>query len=722
MKVRIEEGERQRRRGESMRRSAKKKLEIKIAELEAILAKERAKAQKYKKRYQRAKKEGASTTSPRTAVKALLGRQKVRSPVKKALLFHAALVEDIRSKYKKSKANKEKQLIDKVVTRNIVKKYKLQSYARSAFGYSKKRAIHPPDNLTYNSRRRSVHQMQLRNNITSFFLRDDVSRMTAGRKQTITLRKKKMQKRLLTDTRKKLYQKFLSENLGNVSYTTFCRCKPFWVVSPSPSDRDSCLCKKHENLLFMTDALQSCGLLHHRDIEQLAQETMCDSKTKACAYGECRECLYTCQPMLRHPGQDGVTFCQWTTEKIERDDKSSTITVKKVLEMSEDELSTQFHNSLFHFRRHIFNIKWQYDVYRKIRNNLRSTECLIHIDFSENYSCKYHKEIQSVHFGGSHQQASLHTGVLYVAGDQAPQSFCTISPSRRHDPVAIWAHLDPILNQVREQHPDVCTLHFFSDAPATQYRQKGNFFHLSTEPFKYGFKQISWHFFEASHGKGAPDGVGGALKRTADKIVAHGEDIPNAQTLYEKLKGQENCSIDLHFIPESDIEAKPEVPAVTAVKGTTRIHQAISMKPGEMMYRDISWDIKWEEGTLDCSCFNLQKVSLLASDQSKVHVKEPIKSWRPEVIEEKHIGEWCVVNYDNDGYPGIILDVEEHSVKVKCVHNKGINKFCWPSPRDDINWYGDWQILCLMPEPQLVNRRAFSVEPSVWKYMEDQLQ
>ncbi|KAL7857250.1 hypothetical protein SRHO_G00161490 [Serrasalmus rhombeus] len=601
---------RQRRRGESMRRSAKKKLEIKIAELEAILAKERAKAQKYKKRYQRAKKEGASTTSPRTAVKALLGRQKVRSPVKKALLFHAALVEDIRSKYKKSKANKEKQLIAKVVTGNIVKKYKLQSYARSAFGYSKKRAIHPPDNLTYNGRRRSVHQMQLKNNITSFFLRDDVSRMTTGRKQTITLRKKKMQKRLLTDTRKKLYQKFLSENLGNVSYTTFCRCKPFWVVSPSPSDRDSCLCKKHENLLFMTDALQSCGLLHHRDIEQLAQETMCDSKAKACAYGECRECLYTCQPMLRHPGQDGVTFCQWTTEKIERDDKSSTITVKKVLEMSEDELSTQFHNSLFHFRRHIFNIKWQYDVYRKIRNNLRSTECLIHIDFSENYSCKYHKEIQSVHFGGSHQQASLHTGVLYVAGDQAPQSFCTISPSRRHDPVAIWAHLDPILNQ------------------------------------------------------------GGAFKRTADKIVAHGEDIPNAQTLYEKLKGQENCSIDLHFIPESDIEAKPEVPAVTAVKGTTRIHQAISMKPGEMMYRDISCLCKWEEGTLDCSCFNLQKVSLLASDQSKVHVKEPIKSWRPEVIEEKHIGEWCVVNYDNDGYPGIILDVEEHSVKVKCMHNK----------------------------------------------------
>lgn len=171
--------------------------------------------------------------------------------------------------------------------------------------------------------------------------------MTTRRKQTITLQKKKMQKRLLTDTRKNLFQKFLSENLGHVSYTTFCRYKPFWVVSPSPSDRDSCLCKKHENLQFMTDALQSCGLLPHQDIEKLTQETMCDSKAKTCAYGECRECLYTCPPMLRPPGQDDVTFYKWTTEKVERDDKTSKITVKKELKMTEYDLCTEFHNNQF---------------------------------------------------------------------------------------------------------------------------------------------------------------------------------------------------------------------------------------------------------------------------------------------------------------------------------------------------------------------------------------
>lgn len=187
------------------------------------------------------------------------------------------------------------------------------------------------------------------------------------------------------------------------------------------------------------------------------------------------------------------------------------------------DLNTDFQERLHHFRRHVFNIKWQFDAYRELRSSLKHFESLLHIiDYSENYLCKYSKEIQSVHFGGSHKQASLHTGVLYTTGEQAPHTFCSISPSRRHDPVAIWAHLDPVLKVVRERHPQVGILHFFSDGPATQYRQKGIFFYLSTESYKYGFKEITWNFFEAIHGKGAPDGVGGALKRSADRIVAHG--------------------------------------------------------------------------------------------------------------------------------------------------------------------------------------------------------
>lgn len=43
---------------------------------------------------------------------------------------------------------------------------------------------------------------------------------------------------------------------------------------------------------------------------------------------------------------------------------------------------------------------------------MTENEIIIHIDFSENYCCKYDKEIQSVHFGPSQTHVTLHTGVV----------------------------------------------------------------------------------------------------------------------------------------------------------------------------------------------------------------------------------------------------------------------------------------------------------------------
>ena len=55
--------------------------------------------------------------------------------------------------------------------------------------------------------------------------------------------------------------------------------------------------------------------------------------------------------------------------------------------------------------------------------------------------------------------------------------------------------------------------------------------------FTYYFrvpKKITRHYTETGSGKGAPDGIGGAIKRCADRLVAICIDIPNSQTLKEK--------------------------------------------------------------------------------------------------------------------------------------------------------------------------------------------
>ena len=80
-----------------------------------------------------------------------------------------------------------------------------------------------------------------------------------------------------------------------------------------------------------------------------------------------------------------------------------------------------------------------------------------------------------MHFGGSHQQATLHTGDLYVSQND-PTTFCTLSDCHLKDPVAIWAYLDPLLDKLHTDFPSVNQVHFFSDGPTTQYRQKRKMF------------------------------------------------------------------------------------------------------------------------------------------------------------------------------------------------------------------------------------------------------
>ncbi len=90
------------------------------------------------------------------------------------------------------------------------------------------------------------------------------------------------------------------------------------------------------------------------------------------------------------------------------------------------------------------------------------------------------------------------------------------------------------------------------------------------------------------------------------------------------------------------------------------------------------------------------------------------------MILKENIGQWCIVNYDNDPYPGIILEVED-DIRVKCMHRNGTNKFYWPCPPDDISWYRDDQIVCLIREPQTLNKRSGQLEKAVWTFLEQHL-
>lgn len=236
------------------------------------------------------------------------------------------------------------------------------------------------------------------------------------------------------------------------SYSEFCKKLPFWIIKPTIKDRDTC---------------SLCSSLY----------------TKECMYRECPNCVdKELQISAFDPGAQ--TFWHtWKAKAEEREKKKKDgtkekitvhLTVKEKIEGTLHILLEDFSTDLKQkLGKHVYNIRHQYAALRGLKENLREDEVILHIDFAENFQCKYNSEVQAVHFGDSHHQVSLHTGVAYTWKDV--KSLCSISSSFRHDPSAIWAHLTQVLTYLREQHHTATTLHVVSDGPTTQYCSKKTF-------------------------------------------------------------------------------------------------------------------------------------------------------------------------------------------------------------------------------------------------------
>lgn len=98
--------------------------------------------------------------------------------------------------------------------------------------------------------------------------------------------------------------------------------------------------------------------------------------------------------------------------------------------------------------KHLYNIHHQYTQLQSLHRSLKEDETILHVDYAENWQCKYAKEVQQVHFGASHRQTTLHNAVVYTT--DGTLTFCALSPSMKHDPPAIWAQLEPVLQFLKD--------------------------------------------------------------------------------------------------------------------------------------------------------------------------------------------------------------------------------------------------------------------------------
>jgi len=163
---------------------------------------------------------------------------------------------------------KDKQLLSKIFESKITKKYRVTSHM-TPLGITPKRvksSLNLSSEMVYEraNNKNSVSADTVLD-IQDFYVRDDNSRIAAGKKQTLTRKKIKMQKRFLLDTLINLYEKFRFEYpYDKISNCMFAKLRPYFVVKPTAKDRDMCLCQTHENGQLLADRLCFFGSGHHK--------------------------------------------------------------------------------------------------------------------------------------------------------------------------------------------------------------------------------------------------------------------------------------------------------------------------------------------------------------------------------------------------------------------------------------------------------------------------
>ncbi|CAG9787325.1 unnamed protein product [Diatraea saccharalis] len=432
-----------------------------------------------------------------------------------------------------------------------------------------------------------AQKQDIKQAVHEFILQDEYSRLTSGKNETITRKKIKKQIRLLNDTLLNLHTVFKNKTGLHISYQTFRRYRPFWVLFPKASSRNTCLCILHENSDHIVRALQKAKVISFGSASDLAKSICCqNSLNLKCLERTCTTCQNE-EIKLNTLIKDGyITYERWVTKNnkiiVKGMEKVCKRSVKENVKTTVTSLVHLLHINLPVYMKHVGNFVHQVRSIHALKEKLSPSEGLLHIDFSENYNCKYSAEIQSAHFGGSKIQLSLHTCVYYSNNSQPPDrhlkttSLCTVSENLRHDPILICAHLKPVMQRIKQISPDIIKLHVLSDGPSTQYRNKSMFYLIANYVSKeLDVEAVIWHFSEKGQGKGAPDGVGGCVKRLCDNSVAIGKDVSNYDGLMTCL--QANCKgIEIFGIDDSDvpkIQKILEKSTTKPFKGTFKIHQ-----------------------------------------------------------------------------------------------------------------------------------------------------
>ena len=96
------------------------------------------------------------------------------------------------------------------------------------------------------------------------------------------------------------------------------------------------------------------------------------------------------------------------------------------------------------------------------------------MDFTEDYRCGSQDEIQSAYCNPT--QVTIDPVVIYYKNraekENSHQSFVFVSSESHHDATFIYTRISKVISLLKEIVPNLEMIHYWTDSPTSQYRNK----------------------------------------------------------------------------------------------------------------------------------------------------------------------------------------------------------------------------------------------------------
>ncbi len=394
----------------------------------------------------------------------------------------------------------------------------------------------------------------LNQSIKEFYLRDDISMQTPGKRDYVTIRqngeKIQVQKRYMLMTLREAHALFVEENGPTIKIgkSKFAELRPCHVLYMSNIPENVCLCQTHENINYLLSALSSdIASAFPRNHTELITALGCNTQDFQCMSPECTRCHKRWDELVAGISEEvrAKTFAYKKWEK-NSDGQLVRVTNKTTVGKGVEEVEKMITKFLSHY----FFQKQQSSSFHNLVKAASESAIVLQVDYSENYVIRHQDAIQADHWAGI--PVTLYTAVAWL--HESIRSFVLVSDYNAHDKYSTAVFNKHLLDKLIPLMSGECEVNIFSDGAAQHFKQRYTLAYLSLEERAKCF----WNFFATSHGKGAVDGIGGAVKRAVHRHILARRCQPANAEQFAHCAQEAVPNISVQYISSSDIHASKQ--------------------------------------------------------------------------------------------------------------------------------------------------------------------